>query len=293
MESLTGINSFVRAAESLSFVAAGRLLGISPSAVGKNIAALEASLGVRLFQRTTRRITLTEEGALFYERCRRILDDLRDAQALVSQATETPRGLLRISLPTIGYRFLLPVLPEFRRLYPEVELDLNFNDRIVDLVEDGIDAVIRGGDLSDSTLMSRRLGGFTFLLCASPDYLAARGTPGTPEALATHDVIRFRYPSSGKFQEWSLRGATAPRFATTLSCSNMEAVRAATLLGLGIAYMPDFLARDAIADGRLHSLLDGYQAAGGQFSILWPSSRHLSPKLRVFVDFVCERLFRK
>ncbi|MET3970874.1 DNA-binding transcriptional LysR family regulator [Bradyrhizobium sp. S3.9.1] len=166
MDSLNGIVAFVRAAETLSFVAAGRMLGISASAVGKSVSKLEQSVGTRLFHRTTRRVSLTEEGALFFERCRRILDDLRDAEAMLSQAASTPRGRLRVSLPTIGYRFLLPILPEFRRLYPEIELDLDFSDRIVDLVEEGLDAAIRSGALADSSLMSRRLGPFRFVLCA-------------------------------------------------------------------------------------------------------------------------------
>src|SRR5882762_9554247 len=137
MDSLSGIVAFVRTAETLSFVAAGRVLGVSASAVGKNVAKLEQTMGVRLFHRSTRRVSLTAEGALFYERCRRILDDLQDAEAMLSHAAQTPRGKLRVSLPTIGYRFLLPVLPAFSALYPEIEVDLDFNDRLVDVIEEG------------------------------------------------------------------------------------------------------------------------------------------------------------
>ncbi|WP_186040824.1 LysR family transcriptional regulator [Burkholderia gladioli] len=221
MDNLNGIVAFVRTAETLSFVAAGRKLGISASAVGKTIAKLERSLGVRLFHRTTRRVTLTEEGRHFHERCHRILEELRDAEATLSASAQTPRGRLRVSLPVIGYRFLLPVLPAFSARYPDIELDLDFNDRLVDVVEGGFDAVIRSGQLSDSSLMSRRLGPFRFVLCASPDYLA----------------------------------------------------------------------RDALAAGSLVEVLEPHSIAPGQFSILWPSSRQLSPKLRVFVDFMCEHLF--
>lgn len=291
MDSLVGITSFVRAAEHLNFVAAGRAIGISPSAVGKNVARLEASLGVRLFQRTTRRITLTQEGAQFYQRCRRILDDLQDAQAMMQQAAEAPRGLLRIGLPTIGYRFLLPVLPEFHRLYPEIQLDLDFNDRLVDVIEDNLDAVIRSGALADSSLMSRRLGGFGFILCAAPDYLARCGMPQSPRDLAGHDAIRYRFPTTGKVQDWALSDPDFTAPPAIITCSNMEAVRAAALGGLGIAFMPDFLARDALASGALIALLGGHAIPPGQFSILWPSNRHLSPKLRAFVDFVGDRLF--
>ncbi|WP_440975564.1 LysR family transcriptional regulator [Pseudoxanthomonas winnipegensis] len=294
MDQLSAINVFVKTAELRSFVAAGASLGLSASAVGKRIAALEQSLGARLFQRTTRRVVLTEAGHLFLERCRRILDELQDAQAMLSQAQRTPRGTLRIGLPVIGYRFLLPLLPEFRRLYPQVELDLDFNDRIVDVVESGMDAVIRSGVLPDSSLMSRRLGPFHFVLCASPDYLALRGTPRTPAQLQAHDALRFRFPTTGKLQPWSLSGVegdAGQSVSAVLTCNNMEALRAAAIGGMGIAYMPEFLARDAIEDGRLVSLLPAFMETPGQFSILWPSSRQLSPKLRVWVDFLSERLF--
>lgn len=180
MDSLSGLIAFVRTAETLSFVAAGRLLGVSASAVGKNVAKLEQSVGVRLFQRSTRRVSLTDEGALFYERCRRVLDDLNDAETMLSQSALTPRGKLRVSLPTIGYRFLMPILPDFAARYPEVELDLDFDDRILDVIEEGLDVVVRSGELTDSRLMSRRLRAFRFVLCASPAYLAAHGRPRTP-----------------------------------------------------------------------------------------------------------------
>lgn len=291
MDSLVGITSFVTAAEHLSFVAAGRALGISPSAVGKNIAKLEASLGVRLFQRTTRRVVLTDEGAQFHQRCRRILDDLQDAQAMMQHAAEAPRGILRIGLPTIGYRFLLPVLPEFHRLYPEIQLDLDFNDRLVDVIEENLDAVIRSGALSDSSLMSRRLGGFSFVLCASPAYLERRGTPEGLKDLAGHSAVRYRFPTTGKLQEWSQGDEVIVAPPTVITCSNMEAVRIAAIEGLGIAFVPDFLARDALANGALVEILADRAIPPGQFSILWPSSKHLSPKLRAFVDFVSGRLF--
>jgi len=295
MDSLSGIMSFVQAAEHLSFVAAGRALGISASAVGKNIAKLEESVGARLFHRTTRRISLTEEGAAFYERCRRILDDLRDAEAMLSDATRVPRGRLRVGVPTIGYRFLMPVIPEFRRRYPDIELNIDFNDRLVDVVEEGLDAVIRSGPLSDTSLMSRRLGSFRFVLCASPAYLERHGVPHSPPDLEKHDCLRFRFPTSGKLQLWQLTDAEKVdpfRRPSPLTCNNMEALREAAISGLGIAYMPDFLARDAVTAGLLDTVLDAYLADPGQFSILWPSNRLASPRLRAFIDHVTQTLFR-
>lgn len=294
MDNLNGIVAFVRTAEALSFVEAGRKLGISASAVGKSIAKLEASLGVRLFHRTTRRVSLTQEGQHFHERCHRILEELRDAEAMLSKAAQTPRGRLRVSLPVIGYRFLLPVLPAFSARYPDVELDLDFNDRLVDVVEGGFDAVIRSGSLTDSSLMSRRLGPFRFVLCASPDYVARMGPPRTVAELAGHDCVRYRFPTTGRLQPWTFGdNDEPPRLRTSITCNNMEALRGAVIAGFGIGFVPDFLVRDALACGSLVTVLDDLAIPPGQFSVLWPSSRQLSPKLRVFVDFMCEQLFEE
>jgi DNA-binding transcriptional LysR family regulator len=295
MDNLNGIVAFVRTAETLSFVAAGHKLGISASAVGKTIAKLEQSLGVRLFHRTTRRVTLTDEGRHFHERCHRILEELRDAEAMLSEAAQTPRGRLRVSLPVIGYRFLLPVLPAFSARYPDIELDLDFNDRLVDVVEGGFDAVIRSGTLADSSLMSRRLGPFRFVLCASPGYAVHAGLPRTLAELTRHACVRYRFPTTGKMQPWALaqNGSEPPNLRTAMTCNNMEALRGAVVAGFGIGFMPDFLAQDALASGALVSVLDDHTIAPGQFSILWPSSRQLSPKLRVFVDFMCAHLFEQ
>ena len=290
MDSFSGLESFVRAADLLSFAEAGRALGISASAVGKNVARLEQQLSLRLFHRTTRQVRLTQEGTLFHERCRRILDELHDARAAMQAAAEAPRGRLRVSLPTIGYRFLLPVLPEFQARYPEVELDLDFNDHLIDVVEAGLDVVIRSGELADSRLVARRLGPFRFVIAASPTYLAERGVPLTPADLAGHSSLRYRFLNSGKLEEWTLPGL--PAMPIALVCNNMEAMLGAAVSGLGLAYMPDFLARDALARGDLQQVLAEQLTHSGQFSALWPSSRQLSPKVRAFVDFASERLFK-
>ncbi|MDM9620101.1 LysR family transcriptional regulator [Rhizobium sp. S96] len=294
MDQLNGLAAFVRTADLGSFVAAGRVLGLSASAVGKAVTTLERQLGVRLFQRSTRSIRLTEEGRLFHERCRRVLDDLEDAQASLAEAVATPRGRLRLSVRLVSYHLLLPVLPAFIRLYPEVELDLDFNDRIVDLIEEGVDVAIRSGNLPDSRLMSRALRPFQMLLCASPAYLAEHGVPETPQDLCGHLGIRFRFPNSGKIQNWPLTlPAGAPELAvrTSMVCNNMEALRGATLSGLGIGCMPDFLARSPLAEGTLSTVLGDHIDGPGQFHLLWPSNRHLSPKVRVLVDFLTETLF--
>jgi DNA-binding transcriptional LysR family regulator len=292
MDSFAGLESFVRAADLLSFAKAGRLLGISASAVGKNVARLEQQLGVRLFHRTTRHTRLTHEGALFHERCRRILDELDDARAMMQNAIAAPRGRLRVSLPTIGYRFLLPVLPAFKARYPEIELDLDFNDRLVDVIAEDVDVAIRSGELVDSQLVARRLGPFQFVLVASPAYLSHHGVPQAPADLARHACLRYKFVTGGKVEEWDLPGLPE-RLPPGLLCNNMEAMLGAAVAGLGVAYMPDFLARDALARGELRRVLAAHLVRQGQFSALWPSSRQLSPKVRAFVDFAGEHMFKE
>lgn len=293
MDKLSEIFAFVRVAERLNFAKAGQSLGLSPSAIGKSVARLEASLGVRLFNRTTRQVSLTNEGQMLFERYRAILTDLQDAHEAVNGEMAEPRGSLRVTLPTIGYRFLLPIIPEFRQRYPEIDLELDFNDRQVDLIEGGFDAAIRSGRLDDSSLMSRRLGPFRFVLCGSPDYFRRMGSPVHPDQLRDHEALRFRFPTSGKFQEWKLANGDNPlsKMRIVLTCGNMEAIRAAAIDGLGLAYMPEFLAADAIRDLLLEAVLQEHLAAPGHFSILWPSARFMTPRLRAFIDFVAERLF--
>lgn len=294
MDRLGSLTAFVRTADLGSFAAAGRVLGLSASAVGKAVTRLEQEMGVRLLARSTRALSLTDEGRVFHERCRRILDDLDDARAVLSRSREVPRGRLKVSLPIVTYHLLMPVLPDFVAAHPEIELELDFNDRLVDLIDEGVDVAIRSGDLPDSRLMTRALRPFQLLLCAAPAYLAAAGQPDCPRDLDGHRAVRFRFPNSGRLQPWPLRlpaGAAEPRPRTVMVCNNMEALKGAVIGGLGIGCMPDFLAAAPIAEGRLVPVLTGHLDLPGQFHLLWPSSRHLSPKLRVFVDFVGTRLF--
>lgn len=205
MDSLSGFSVFVQVADTRSFVSAGRQLGLSPSAVGKNVARLEEKLGVRLFHRSTRSITLTAEGALFLERCRRILAEVEAAQLELSQASGKPTGRLRISLPMVS-TLMLPVLGDFMRQYPDIALDLDFTDQLVEVIEEGFDAVIRTGEPADSRLSARHLGYFSALLVASPAYLAEKGTPQAPGDLLRHHCLHYRFPHTGKLEKWPLRG---------------------------------------------------------------------------------------
>ncbi|WP_416424547.1 LysR family transcriptional regulator [Pseudomonas sp. App30] len=293
MESLSGLTAFVRAAELRSFVAAAQRLEISASAVGKSIARLEESLGVRLLNRSTRHISLTEAGELFYARCSRVVAELEEAQAELSRQREVPRGRLRISLPALGYRMLLPILPEFTRRYPEIELDLDFSDRMVDVIAEGMDAVIRSGDVLDSRLRARTLGAFRLILVGAPGYFATRGIPTTPEQLRDHACLFYRFHSNGQLQPWTFEGrAGLPplELPGTLTFNNVEALIGAAVGGLGVAYLPDFAVGQYLRDGSLVSILDERLVAGGTFSLLWPGSRQPLPKLRAFIDFLAEHL---
>lgn len=293
MDSLNGFMVFVQVAEQRSFVGAGRELGVSASAVGKSVVRLEEKLGVRLFNRSTRSVTLTAEGLLFLERSRRILAEIEAAQLELSQATGAPRGRLRVSLPLVS-SLVLPVLGEFMREYPDIELDLDFTDRMVDVIEEGFDAVVRTGEPQDSRLSARRLGNFQMRLVASPDYLALRGTPQTPADLLQHSCLHYRFPNSGKLETWVLKQPLDEpklQLPTSMICNNIETRLCFALQGLGIAYLPDFAIHEPLANGRLRPILADYVQRTGTFYILWPASKHPLPKVRALVDFLCAKLF--
>ncbi|WP_440411808.1 LysR family transcriptional regulator [Neorhizobium petrolearium] len=292
MDKLTAFDSFVQSAETGSFVAAGRKLGLSASAVGKAVVRLEQRLDVRLFHRNTRNMTLTEEGRLFLERCRRIFDEVEAAEAELARSNRTPRGRLRVSLPLVGM-LLTPVMAKFMRAWPEVQLDLDFSDRLVDVVEEGFDAVIRTGQPSDSRLMSRNVGRFKLKIVASPHYLAQCGVPETPDDLAQHQCLHQRSPSTGKIRPWPFaRGERQGKIVLPerMSATAVDPLVELAVEGLGIACLPPFAIRNEIADGRLVSILDEWVEEADQFNVLWPASRQSTPKLRAFVDFMAEHL---
>ena len=282
------INVFVHVADTRSFVGAGRAVGVSASGIGKSITRLEQTLGVRLFHRSTRSVTLTAEGEMFLERARRIREEFDAAQAELSQTTRVPTGRLRIGLPMISEPFLL-TLAAFQKRYPEVELDLDFDNRHVDVIDEGYDAVIRSGSIDDSRLTSRTLGSFQMWLVGSPDYFARRGTPQHPSDLLEHDCIQFRMPNTGRLQTWQLRqepGAPELGLGRRITCNTNEARRCFALEGVGIAYMSDFTVKDALQTGSLVRVLDQYTVEQNTFRLLWPSGKHMTPKLRAFIDFV-------
>ena len=235
----------------------------------------------------------TRVGTLFFERCSRIIDDLEEAEAELTSSREAPRGRLRVSLPAIGYRMLSPILGEFTRLYPEIELDMDFSDRMVDVIGEGMDAVIRSGDFADSRLKSKPLGAFHFVLVGAPDYFARQGKPCEPQDLKQHVCLRYRFPSNSQLQEWAFTGADDDSLwkrSNPLVFNNLEALIRAAVAGFGLAYVPDFAVRQALQSNQLMAVLDEHITAHGRFSVLWPSRRHLLPKLRVFVDFLAEHM---
>jgi DNA-binding transcriptional LysR family regulator len=292
VDSLNALKVFVRAAETRSFTEAGNALGLSSSAVGKAVARLEERLGVRLFHRSTRSITLTQEGQQFLESCRRIFSEIEAIETGFAQTKGAPQGKLRVSLPMVGM-LMMPTLSGFMRAHPKIELDLDFSDHLVDVINDGYDVVVRTGDASDSRLIARSLGHYRLQLVGSPAYFARAGLPKKPEDLTLHACLHHRYPTSGKLQRWPLiKPASGNDVAlpVTASSSTVEPLIALAEAGLGITCVPDFAIRQQLADGRLVTVLDEHVEHTGTFRAVWPSSPYLSPKLRAFVDHLAANL---
>lgn len=293
MDHLTAIAVFARVVEANGFTNAANGLGMSKAAVSKQVSRLEDRLGVRLLNRSTRRLGLTEAGRDFYERARRIVSEVEEAEQAASSRQVSPRGLLRVNAPvTYGITHLSPILPEFMKRYPEIRVELVMNDRFVDLIEEGFDLAVRVADLPDSSLVARRLRGARHLVCAAPAYLAQRGTPRVPADLARHDCLLYSYLSTG--DEWRFLGpdgkSASVRVAGPLRSNNGDALHQAAIAGLGIIYTPDFFHAEALAQGRLVRVLEDWQTPATAIHVVYPPGRPLGAKVRVFVDYLAERL---
>ncbi|MGD0562497.1 MAG: LysR family transcriptional regulator [Roseiarcus sp.] len=291
MDRLAAIEAFVRVAEAQSFSEAARRLRSSKSAVSRNVGALESELGVRLFHRTTRSLTLTEAGRGYFERATRILADLEEANLAVSQLQSAPRGRLRVSAPmSFGFLHLAPALPDFLARYPEVAVDLAMNDRFVDLIDEGFDVAVRIGAMEDSSLIARRLAPIRRVVCASPAYFEARGLPLSPEDLKGHECLFNSNIASS--QEWRFTAPDGKSWPVEvkgrLSANNGDALRAAALQGLGIVNLPTFIVGGDLQAGALVTALDEFISQDMAMSAVYPHSRHLSPKVRAFVDFLAD-----
>lgn len=279
---------FVAVVDAGSFTAAADTFGISPVMVGKHIRQLEERLGARLLTRTTRRQSLTEIGHQYAERCRLILADIKAAESCAEAMRSTPRGTLRISAPvSFGAQRLAPAMTDYLAQHPEVSLDLNLNDRMIDLVEEGYDAAIRIGELQDSSLIARPLQPYRMMLCASPAYLERAGVPQQPEDLASHQCLDFA-PLQRRVR-WNLNGSESEFPASRFRSNNGQALRMAALHGYGIVLQSEVVLGEDVAAGRLVSLLEDYLPAPRPVSLIYPRDQLPTPKMTTFIEFMMER----
>ena len=287
---LKGLSVFVKVGERGSFVRAARDLGMTQSGVSNAIARLEDQLGLRLFARTTRKVALTEDGAAFFERCRRVLADLDEAERVLTQARLAPAGRLRLDLPVqFGRLKILPLLGAFRDAYPALQLDVTFTDRFIDLVEEGVDVAVRVGALQSSSLIARRLTRSQLRVAAAPAYLARHGTPQAPEDLARHQCLPFVIRDTRVPRDWHFRRGGAAVTLTpeaAMSFNEASAITAAACAGYGLVQMNDHTLDDALASGALVPVLEAFAPEPTPIWLIYPPTRHLSPKVRVFVDFL-------
>jgi DNA-binding transcriptional LysR family regulator len=285
------MEAFVRVVEAGSFVAAAERLGLSTSSLSRLVAELEQHLGARLLNRTTRRLSLTESGQSYYERCVSLLADLAEAEALAGQSAVQPRGTIRLTCShSMAEQSVAPAIAAFVAHHPQVKFELVVSDRMVDLVEEGFDLAIRVGAVGSERMVARRLGAMRLVLCAAPSYLERRGVPAHPDELARHDALTYAYASAPRLWRFTDRAGQAyeVRVAGSLHANSGDALCAAAVAGLGIVNEPDFLLAEALERGRLLPLLPGYDGGGSHIWAVYPSRRHLSMKVRLFVEHIAQ-----
>ncbi|MCP5448234.1 MAG: LysR family transcriptional regulator [Chromatiaceae bacterium] len=284
--------TFCAVVDAGSFVKAADALHMSKPAVSRYVAELEARLGVRLLHRTTRRLSLTEEGAVFNTRCRELLSGLEEAESEVSSRSGAARGLLRVNVPvSFGIQILAPLWDAFHELHPQVRLDAELSDRVVDVVEEGYDLAIRIATLPSSSLISKRLAGTRIVLCASPQYLKTYGEPTTPADLAEHKVIGYSYWLGGNI--WSFDGPGGQvevKIKPWMFTNNGDTCRAVALAHQGIILQPTFLVGADLAAGRLVPILPDYRSIELGIYAVYPTRKHVAPKVRALVNFLEEKL---
>ncbi|RUT00548.1 transcriptional regulator [Dulcicalothrix desertica PCC 7102] len=292
MDKLNSLVIFVRAAQYLSFSEAARQLGTSPSTVSKAVLRLEEDMGIRLMNRTTRSITLTADGEAFYNRCRQILAELEEAELEVKRSLTTPTGTLRIDLSSeLARLHIIPALPRFLAQYPDLKVDVSLTNRMVDLIEESIDAVVRIGIGKDNRLIMQRLATAKFIVCAAPNYLQKYGTPTTIADLHNHNCINFISAWTGKSYDWRLQQdgeEISLAVEGNIRLDNGEAILATAIAGVGIAQLYNYVAAGTIAEGKLKPILQHYALPGSPISIVYPQRRHLSAKVHAFVEFMQE-----
>jgi LysR family transcriptional regulator for bpeEF and oprC len=294
MDKLQAMEVFVRVVETGWITRAADSLHMPKATAATLIQKLEAVLGVKLLNRTTRHVSVTPDGAAYYDRCVSILAEVRETEELLGKQQSTPRGRVRVDVPTLMARSVfVPALPKFFERYPEIELALASNERRADLIEEGIDCAVWSGEITESSLVARRVGFLYFATCASPSYVAAHGQPRHPDELAQHRCINHFSPRSGKTVDWvfskdGTRVQTSLRGHIALEDENSYV--AAAEAGLGIAQIPAFVLKEAMERGTLELVLADWFPEPSPLYVVYPQNRHLSNKVRVFVDWVAELL---
>ena len=287
MDRMTGMSTFVKVVESGGFSAAARALGISPSMVTTHVQALEERLGVRLLNRSTRKVSLTEVGRTYYERCLQILADADDADGVAQALQSSPRGTLRLNTAVAIPPFLAPVISEFVALYPDVTISMTMTDRMIDMVEEGFDLAVRNMSTPDSSLISRRVATYRLVVVGAPAYLAARGTPREPADLARHNCLIYSHSAWGN--EWRFTGPDGGQslpVSGNLVANSDNALRLAAVHGQGLALVPSFLVIDEISSGRLVPVLSQFLQTEHAINAIYPHRHHLSAKVRSFIDLL-------
>jgi len=290
MDTIDGMRTFAAVASEGSFTRAAERLDMSPQLASKYVGQLEARLGVRLLNRSTRQLSLTEAGRAYYDRVRQVLADIDDMENAVGDMTARARGTLRINAPmSFGHRHLARAVAEYQDVQPEVEVDLSLNDRVVDIVSEGFDLAIRIGRLTESSLVARTLAPVRLVVCGSPEYFQRRGTPETPEQLADHDCLRYAYSADSDHWHFERGGRRhSVRVRGTYSANNGDALRVAALAGRGIVLQPTFIVGDDIRDGRLRAVLNDYHVTELSVHAVYAHRQYLSAKVRTLVDFLAD-----
>lgn len=294
MDRIELLKTFCRVVECASFTRAANLLQIPRSSVSAAVSELEALVGTRLLNRTTRQVAPTQDGTAFYERCVRLLSDYEETAGLFRQVSIRPNGRVRVSVPgRLGRLVIAPALPAFLAEYPEIEIDLSVTDRAVDLVQDGFDLVLRVGPLQDSGLIARKVGDLLLLNCASPSYLAAHGAPETIVDLERHFAVRYASPTTGRIEDWEyVENGEVKTIAMPgrVTVNGAEAYIACCLAGLGLIQVPAYDVRHHIAAGEMVEVLPRFRAESLPMTLLYPHRQHLSRRLQVFMEWLLEVL---
>lgn len=294
MDRFDAMQAFVRVVETGSFTKAADTLHMSKTTMTQLVQQLEARLRVKLLNRTTRKVNVTADGAVFYERAVRLLADMDDAETSLSSAASLPRGRLRVDVPSpLASMILMPALPAFHARYPDIQIDMGVSDRIVDMIGENVDCVVRGGELTDQSLMAKRVGDLQLGVFAAPSYLARLGTPMHPQELedSAHRIVGFLWARTGKALPYAMRRdgeSVNIKGRYVLAVDDGNAYLAAGLAGMGVLWMPDYMSKAHEARGDLVRLFEDWRLDPMPIYVAFPPNRHISIKLRVFIDWVAE-----